>query len=177
MKQKDLLKLYIEKHRKEFETAKAPEFSWEKIENILETELRTGWKRKPLVWIGVGLLVAALAYFVLKSSEGQDERLDYQEYADLDDYDETENYFITQSDFLWEEIKKVHTDATLEIDLDLLDENEKNLREELAAAQDDYRGYVIKAILRNHEMKMKLLQNVLEEIKQNNIKNTNHEIL
>ena len=159
---------FIKKNRRAFDTEKAPPDSWEVVLNDLEGSPTTHWWR-PVLWIMVGVILTLSILYVyteFQKRQVQDEDIMY---AELWDYRETNEYLTSQSQYLWNQIKQLHTDQTLEEDLKELDESAAELKAELSNAEGEYRAYIIKSLLRLQQDKMNLLRNVLDELEQTKI--------
>lgn len=181
-KEQDPLRDYIREHRSSFDTQKAPAGMWDVIEAQLpETKGQTNyWK-----WLGIFSMVMilglSLAFLWLKRDtaahlEGSPmvEDTEVLEFAHMPDFNETQQYYTTQVNETWAELKKIHYDATLEKDLSLLDEHDRELRDELKDAEGIYKEHVLQALIQNQQIKLNLLMDVLGEIKNSEAQKKNN---
>ena len=168
----DKLEKHITQNKEKWDDKKAPDFLWEKIEKNLDPTP----KSKPVTkgWIGyiiVGIAIGLLATFLF-SQLSQDQKLETassiknpMEFAQLEDFQETEHYYLASIKMSLEELKKMEVDATLMEDLSQLDRLDKQLRQDYKAAQNGYKEQILHALIVNHQTKLGLLERVLTELK------------
>jgi hypothetical protein len=171
--ERDPLRTFIEDNKAEFDEYKAPPSIWDNVQKEIPVTLAktTPWKWIGLMAISVVLAIVVTAYFTRQdevidqeqSTEVQDDQI--LEFAQLPDFNETQQYYATQVNATWVELKKLHYDATLEKDLSLLDEQDNELRIELKSAEGIYKEHVLQALIQNQQIKLNLLMDVLNEVK------------
>ncbi len=168
----DKLEKHITQNKEVWDDKKAPDFLWDKIEKNLDpipkpTSASKGW----IGYIIVGIAIGLLATFLF-SQLSQEQELESasslenpMEFAQLEDFQETEHYYLASINMSMEELKKMKVDATLMEDLSQLDRLDKQLREEYKAAQNGYKEQILHALILNHQTKLGLLERVLTELK------------
>lgn len=178
MKQ-DLLEKFVREHRQEWDDQKAPPEIWENIVEHLpnEEEVRrstsNSWKT---VAILLGIFLVILLTYLLFFSERKEDMVAPQqilEYAELPDFNETEEYYMSAVFASEQKISEQILDVSLEKDLSLLDQSTNELREEYKTAQGGYKEDILRAIILNHQTKLQILERVLINIE--NSKLNHHE--
>ena len=168
-REEDKLRSFIEQNKQAFDGHRAPAGIWDQID--LEVN---GPKSMPWKWyILLGLLVISgalgIGYYFGQHNGSMSEEVNSQqkilEYAGLPDFEETRQYYITQVNETWKELRELHYDATLEQDLNLIDKTDDELKNELLQAEGIYKEHVLQAMIQNQQIKLNLLINVLEDIK------------
>lgn len=179
--ERDPLRSFIEDNKARFDEHKAPTGLWGEIEKSLP---KASPKNTPWKWFGLIAICVVLAISVTTYFAGQSDHLEQEispdvedeqilEFAQLPDFNETQQYYATQVNETWTELKKLHYDATLEKDLGLLDEQDRDLRIELNSAEGIYKEHVLQALIQNQQIKLNLLMDVLNEIKNSEIQKSN----
>ena len=172
---KDDLEKFIEANRAKWDDQKAPEGIWDRIENDLDQPIRArnSWKLFS-IFLAVTLL-SILSYFLITNSSGNmdNNQEEVLEFAEVEDFKETEHFYLSSIQVSYEKLNLHGIDATLESDLTLLDSNYKELIEEYKLAQGAYREQVLRAIIQNHKTKLEILERVLLDVELS--KNVDHE--
>ena len=168
----DKLEKHITQNKKEWEDKMAPDLLWEKIEknldlNVEQKTVSNRWMGFLLVGIGFGLLSVFLwNHFTKETDIDNAATLESPlEFAQLEDFQETEHYYLTSINMSMVALEKMEVDATLMEDLSQLDVRDKQLREEYKTAQNGYKEQVLHALIRNHQAKLGILERVLFELK------------
>ncbi|MFT4565291.1 MAG: hypothetical protein ACI9FN_000243 [Saprospiraceae bacterium] len=169
----DKLEKHISQNREAWDDKKAPDFLWNKIEMNLEPTPKSaskGWIGYVIVGIGIGLFATfLLSQFNKEQDVDTSSSLENpMEFAQLEDFQETEHYYQASINMSMEELKKMKVDATLMDDLSQLDKLDKQLRKEYKAAQNGYKEQILHALIMNHQTKLGLLERVLTELKNTN---------
>lgn len=173
MKQVDVLKRFVQEHKEEFNDRKVPENTWSAIKARMDRASFLTWSIfNVLVIIG---LIIWLTLYNLTFEKAVSEPEELLEYALYHDFLEMEKYYLTKSVDLQNEINLFINDATLQRDLSLLDQINEDLKEELLNTKGPYKEQVILALIQNQQVKLQLLENILEDIRKN--KNQPNEIL
>lgn len=170
----DRLRSYIEENKSEFDNLKAPAGLWDEIDKeINKPEKPNGnWKIKGLVASILMIITLSAGYYWGQQQGTNNDQVEQMlqeeealEFAGLPDFNETRQYYVTQVNTTWNELKNLHYDATLEQDLSLLDKTDEELKNELIEAEGIYKEHVLQAMIQNQQIKLNLLMDVLSEIK------------
>lgn len=168
--EKDQIRSLIQKHRASFDDATPDPKLWAGIdERLPRREARSIriWKWTAAAAVGL-LLIAAGVVIGLYNAPGQ-QNLAMQEYA------ETEQYYVTQVNEKMAAIQSRHHDPTLEEDLRQLDEIYDELKIELSNSQNPNQKQLIDAMIINYQTKVAILEKVLEKIEDSDIQNTQND--
>lgn len=170
----DRLRSYIEENKSEFDNLKAPAGIWDEIDKeINKPEKPSGnWKTKGLIASILMVITLSAGYYWGQQQGSNNDQVEEMlqeeealEFAGLPDFNETRQYYVTQVNTTWNELKKLHYDATLEQDLSLLDKTDEELKNELIEAEGIYKEHVLQAMIQNQQIKLNLLMDVLSEVK------------
>ena len=168
---RDNLEEYIVNNKDQWNTLKAPDHIWQNIEEELEhsnSNSNNPWKK--IIWI-IAIILGLLSayYFMSRTSESATQK-DFEsqlEFAELENFQETDNYYRSAINVNYEKLQKYALGATLEEDLRLLDENYNDLLEDYKSAQGFYKEQVLRAMILNQKTKLQILENVLLNHEQN----------
>jgi len=171
---RDRLEEFITANKEQLNTKTAPDELWGKINDELDSSKTTGssnpWKKVSIILFLIVALLFVLIW-IRSDSETEDESRTLQplEFAELDDFKETEHYYLSSINVSYDKLKQFDVDATLEKDLSLLDENSQELLEEYKLAQGAYKEQVLRALIQNYKTKLQILENVLYSHETKNI--------
>lgn len=163
---KDNLREYIQEHKASFDEHRAPAGLWDDIADEIEPATGGGWWQYGIV----AVLVAAMllgGYFFIKNKKDDNSasrQSDPLEFASVGDYEETRDYYMIQASTTYKQLKAIHQDDQLEQDLQIIDANDAELRAELDEAEGLYKEHIIRALIKNQQVKLELLNNVLIQI-------------
>ena len=126
---KDYLERFIEAHQSEWDDQKAPPQLWDKIASDLPVSKKANNPWKIFSLIMSLIVIALLIAYLMKGSNNeiapaQEVQL---EFAELEDFKETEHFYLSSIQVNYEKLNRHGIDATLEEDLSLLDNNYKEL--------------------------------------------------
>lgn len=170
--EEDRLEKFIRDHRDEWDDKKAPDEAWTNILNGLPSAPipeKSIWKRATIL---LGFVVILLLTYLLVNQPSDSEntqQVPILEYAELPNFQETEEFYISAIFTSQQKVSEQHIDATLEEDLSLLDQKIQELRKEYVTVQGAYKENVLRAIILNHQMKLQILERVLQNIQENEI--------
>ncbi len=171
------LEEYIKKNKEHWNDKSAPEHIWSNIENELDHPRDYGHGRWKKIILTILIIIGLLVIYNLLTSKGDSfttqSKNSKLEFAELENFHETEQYYQSAINVYYEKIQKYNVDATLEEDLRLLDENYTELLEEYKNAQGLYKGQVLRAIILNQKTKLQILENVLFDHEQNETQQEN----
>lgn len=166
----DKLERFIRDNRERWDDKKAPDNTWANILNKLPQNPESDKKIWKKIALALTLFLAMLILYLIltpraDSSDNQPTQL--LEYAEIPDFKETEEFYMSAIFASQQEVYEQHIDATLEQDLSLLDQSTKELREEYLSAQGAYKESILRSIILNHQMKLQILERVLKNIQEN----------
>ena len=172
---KDNLEKFIEANRIAWDDQRAPAGVWDKIQTdlIKESGYSNPWKTVSIILLVVlSLVIVGLVVHSMNNRHStlMDSGL---EFAELEDFRETEHFYLTSINVNYEKLNRHGIDATLEADLSLLDSNYKELLEEYKTAQGAFKEQVLRAIIQNYKTKLDILEHVLSDLERS--KKTNDE--
>lgn len=170
----DNIEKYIKGNTESWDNLKAPPMAWGKIEAELNKEEDSKnkfsrWGKLLLLLSGIILLAIITIPQIINSKSQESTPSEILQFAEVPDYQETEHFYKTNIDLSLVALQKLDPDATLLNDLSQLDEIEKELRAEYAASQGAYKENILHALIRNHKIKLELLEIVLEELQKTQI--------
>jgi len=173
MKEEDKLKDFVDKHRLEMDVASPPAFSQERLVS----------RRPKMVKLTSVLKVAAVALVLLSivgvyltslqvgnpvaelpESEVERKIEDISLAMISDELGEMEAYYTKQINETYLELEEEGMIDEVVNDLQLLDEEFEELKKELSEGMDA--TVVVEEMIENYRMKLKLLENILKKIKQ-----------
>lgn len=169
---KDRLEEFVKENRSDFDLYEPPKKVWETINsNVKQTKIRR---------IGYAKYAAAIAIFIVGFSigtfknktfqSGGTEKLSKTELIEQSQIIESEYYYVSQINQKMNELKPYFTSdpklkQDIQVDFDELDAFTKQLKTDL---NDNINNeHVIEAMIQSYEMKLSILETLLQQLKNN----------
>lgn len=173
---KDRLEKFIIVNKEELSNKKAPADLWDKINQNLyapqETQRPSPWKNVSIILLLIVTLLFVLMWFQWGSDSNElPDIIQPLEFAELEDFKETEHFYLSSINVSYDKLTRFEIDATLEEELRLLDKNSQELMEEYKVTQGAYKEQVLRALILNYKTKLQILENVLYTQESNSVKN------
>lgn len=182
MKEHDSLEKFIINNRDHFEELTPSPNSWEKIssqlnQNVDEVRSPGAWwvLRRAAAAVVIVLAMYGAYSVVIKFAQNQTVARTNQ-IADpvLKEYAETEAFYVSRVENKVAELERIsleHPQVILEVksEFELLDSEMKTLRNDLGDGIS--RQEVIEAMVQNYRIKLKIVENILEQINRSNNEN------
>lgn len=175
---KDNLENFILENRQAFDDAKPRRGLWQAIE--LELEPKKEQKRVLLpIWryagiaaavvilIGTGMLIG------LKMNNTPSDAIAMDEL--FPEYSEVEQYYKSEVSEKFTQLTRYNYDPVINEDLQQLDQNYQELKEELSKAPKGAEEQIINAMIKNYQTKLSILERVLDRIQSTNQEQLNSE--
>lgn len=161
----DDLEKYIKANSKNWDDKKAPPGIWDKIEIPLDNpqgqSSSNTWKYILGAFLAGIVVMSIILFYQPYQNAPQEEPL---QFAEIDSFSETEQYFQSAIYASYKELSKIHHDPDLERDLAELDAEEAKLREEYKNAQEEYKEYILRSLIDVQRTKLNLLQSILDQV-------------
>ena len=159
----DKLKGFIQKHRDQFDDAVPGAHVWAGIEKKLpNTQAKSVMLWKWTAAAAVALLLIASGVIIGLSSNSYNS----PDYAAMQEYAETEKYYVSQVNEKLSAIERQYDDPSLREDLKQLDEIYDELKLELASSDHSNKSEIINAMIMNYQTKVAILEKVLEKVEE-----------
>jgi hypothetical protein len=175
----DKLEKFITENREAFDREMPSPRIWAGIEQALEAR-KPAAKVRPLyrilsaaaaaiLLIGLGSLIGVYAYKSMQVREMPTLASLAPEYA------EAERYYASRVNNRMRELSRLDQETTVEKDIKQLDDIYAELQRELDLAPKASRDKIIQAMIRNYQIKLDILERVLEKVQTTHSKTTSHE--
>lgn len=167
----DRLESFVNENRHEFDSMEPSDQAWEAISRRLDQQPKT--RQNKFVWMKIAaaviviMMIPALVYFLNISGAGQSANSGQQMDPEVQELMEAEAYYAQQVSGKLAEIQKcykVYPELKVEIEDDLneLDTMYRSLKADLQ--ENVSNKEVIEAMIENNRNRMKLVDDVLEQI-------------
>lgn len=179
LRENDSLESFVREMREDFDTEDPPAKMVEHIFRANQlpstgTKVRAiGLRKRSMRWMraaaaAVVLLLAGSLYLGRQMGfrAAQQQQLAMIQ-AVAPDFFETEDYYQTQIDQTFRQVKQVNSDPTLRTDLSAIDESMKEIREELTNVPPEERAELIAELIESYQLKLRILERVLQALPQN----------
>jgi hypothetical protein len=166
----DKLEKWIIDNREGLNDKSPPADLWSRIEKDLPVHpapTSLNWK----LWAGLGILligiIVSTVLYMNRSGESLSEEIEMDPmlFAKMEEYKQSQNYFLAEAEEYTKELVSMTNDTTIIRDLEQLDLMQKELQEELKSAVGPHKEFIIDALIENHQVKISLLQHLLEDLK------------
>lgn len=178
-KRVDRLEQFVVQNREELNPAIPSLKVWSEIDKALEDQrpvarIRPMWRMlriaaSVVVLLAVGAVIGMYAYQYTHPATLPTLAGIAPEYAEL------ERYYTAQVSNRLQELSRINQEGTVQPDLQQLDELYKELQQELDKAPKGSEEQIIEAMIRNYQIKLDILERVLEKIQANNPKTADNE--
>ena len=168
----DRLEQFVGKNRTAFDREVPNLKVWAAIDEALETQgpatrIRTMWRAlrvaaSVVILLTLGGLIGMYTYKYTYTRELPTLAKIAPEYAEL------EQYYTAQVNNRMQELSRINQEATVQPDIQQLDDLYKELQLELDNAPKGSEEQIIQAMIRNYQIKLDILERVLEKIQTTN---------
>ena len=175
----DQLEKFIIKNRATFDREVPPPQVWAGIEGALEAlkpqaRIRPLWRAlsaaaAAILLLGLGSLIGVYVYKSTYVREAPTLASLAPEFA------ETERYYSSQVDNRMRQLSLLNEETNVESDIQQLDDIYAELQRELDTAPRESRDKIIQAMIRNYQIKLDILERVLEKVQTTQSKTSSHE--
>jgi hypothetical protein len=175
----DQLEKFIIENRASFDREVPPPQVWAGIEGALEARkpqahVRPLWRAlsaaaAAILLLGLGSVIGVYVYKSTYVREAPTLASLAPEFA------ETESYYASQVDNRMRQLSQLNQETTVESDIQQLDEIYAELQRELDTAPRESRDKIIQAMIRNYQIKLDILERVLEKVQTTQTKTSSHE--
>ena len=174
----DNLEKFIVENRASFDRETPSPRVWAGIEGVLETRkpqarIRPLWRAlsaaaAAILLLGLGSVIGIYAYKSVQFREAPTLASLAPEFA------ETEQYYASRVNTRMRQLSQLNQPA-VESDIKQLDEIYAELQRELDTAPRESRDKIIQAMIRNYQIKLDILERVLEKVQTTQSKTSSHE--
>ncbi len=172
----DNLEKFISDNRPEFDDREPPKNIWSAIDRQLDQKSKKTARLIP-IWRYARVAAAAVVLISIGVFIGQNmnnsvaEPLAYE--VQYPEYFEAEQYYQKEVNAKIAQLANYHHDASINEDLEQLDQIYEELKNELSQAPKDQQEQIINAMITNYRTKLSILERVLERIQSTNQENLN----
>lgn len=172
----DNLEKFIKENRSDFDDREPSKGIWSAIDQHLDEQSKKTARRIP-IWRYVR--AAAAAVILIGTGVWIGQNMDNQTTQTVGieeqfpEYYEAEQYFKKEVNTKVAQLASYDHDASINDDLEQLDQNYEELKNELAQAPKGKQEQIINAMITNYRTKLSILERVLERIQSTNQENLN----
>jgi predicted transcriptional regulator len=166
---------FIKQNRRELDTETAPAFVWEKIEKQLIAPKEEKSAAKIINFSFLRYAAAALILFsvgVYYGSSPTKNMINDMKLANISpELDEIEGFYNQKVNYTLSELSEVEIDTMIQNEMHNLDRYHEQFKQELLRSPESNKQRIIQLMIKNHQMKLEILNTYLNSINKINKKN------
>lgn len=168
----DLLKSFVQEHRKEFDTHQAPSRVWDRVEKDLgESPKPNRWSRTSKWLIAVGISILFLGGIAIGSywnSTANDQGLQYAQIED-EEYQELNHFYSSRLNKTQQQFASYPASQEILPELDDLQSGFHELQKDFVHSDADNRELIMSLMKENYELRIKIIELAMERMSENQI--------
>lgn len=181
----DLLKSFVQEHRKKFDTHQAPSRIWDRVEKDLgESPKHNSWTRTSIWLLALGISILFLGGIAIGSylnTSVSDQGLQYAQIED-DEYQELNHFYSSRLSKKQQQFASFPASQEVLPELDDLQSGFQELQKDFAQSDADNRELIMSLMKENYELRIKIIELAMDRMsenqrssKQNNLKTNYNE--
>ena len=174
--EQDRLKEFIQSNKSDFDQFEPSDLCWERIDEALDDSANHRWKKWRAIAIAASVAVVISAGFLIGDilrSDADMAAIPGETELQFPDMDEIDHYYAVQVNERYAELSNYEVDPEFMQAIEELKSEFNELENEMAIGANPER--ILQAMIENYRLRLQLLEDLLEAVKKEHSKSTQHE--
>lgn len=163
----DLLKSFVQEHKKEFDTNQAPSRVWNRIEKDLgESPKSKNWTRRSMWLLALGISVLFIGGIALGTYWNIEEKKSSFQYAQIEDeeYQELNHFYQSRLNTTQQQFASYPSSQEVLPELNDLQSGFQELQKDFVQSDAENRELIMSLMKENYELRIKIIELAMDKM-------------